>query len=188
LSVYLLDQLLFKNENYFMISRFISITGPTNVGKTGMLRRLYAHFINLKYEIVLEAESDLPENEGYGAPPGENESWDFYVLLKGPNGELVLIYSWGDILKNIQWLCWYLDELEGKGYKVKLILFALRDATDKLYPFAKNILQLNEANWLEIPLGRMIIGDTSEKAIFWYQNTVLNLIITYIIPQELNNN
>ena len=168
-----------------MNPKYISITGPSNVGKTTMLRKLYAHFINLGYKIVPDAISEQHDNHGYGEPPGENINWDFYVLLEGPNGELVLLYSWGDVMKNIEWLARYIEELERRGYKIRQIFFAVRDITDSLYSFTKKRLKLTKENNLEIPLGRMKACDQRKKAIDWYREAMFNLITEYIIPKEL---
>lgn len=164
--------------------KHLVFAGPGDVGKTTLIGRMARNLTAQGYRVVDEGISTAHEKWGYGLP--QNPHDDFYVLLE-KDGKYIVVYSWGDTKKFIQWLADYLKELKNRGINVFLVIMATRDGSEWLYDFTYKTLMLNTSNSVEIPMGRMVRGQIRRsKGMDWYINSMTHLVETFILPEVLS--
>jgi len=163
--------------------KYLLFAGPGDVGKTTIIGRMARNLRGRGYRVVDEGISTMPEKWGYGMR--QNPHHDFYVLLE-KNGKFIVVYSWGDTQKMIQWLADYIKELQKRRIEIFLVIAATRDASEGLYNFTYNILGLNASNCTEIPMGRMVRGERRRAlGMDWYINSMTNHVETFVMPEML---
>jgi GTPase SAR1 family protein len=163
--------------------KHLLFAGPANVGKTTIIGRLAKNLVLQGYKVVPEGITEMPDKTGYGIPKKIHD--DFYVLLE-KDGIYILLYTWGDNEKLLEWLKKYKKELLNRGFKISLIIMATRDGSEGLYRFTYKEFGLNETDTIEVPMGRMVRGDRRDAGLDWYINSLSNFLENQVMPKLLN--